>query len=99
MQLIDSQTRIVLQEELLRIWRDQRKVVLFVTHDIDEAVRLSDRILIMTGRPGRVLEDVPVSMPRPRNLAQREPPEFGELKWHVWTRLQDEVRKSLWIAE
>ena len=94
---LDAQTRLVLQEELLRIWREQRKIVLFVTHDIDEAVRLSDRILVMTGRPGCILEEIVVPIPRPRDLSRREPPEVGEIKWHVWELLQHEVRKSLWL--
>jgi NitT/TauT family transport system ATP-binding protein len=96
---LDSQIRIVLQEELLRIWRDQRQIVLFVTHDLDEAVRLSDRILVMTGRPGRICEEIPVPIARPRQLSRREPSEIAEIKWHVWELLQDEVRKSLWIPD
>jgi len=96
---LDSQTRIVLQEELLRIWRDQRQIVLFVTHDLDEAVRLSDRILVMTGRPGRICEEIPVPIARPRQLSRREPPEIAEIKWSVWELLQDAVRKSLWIPD
>jgi NitT/TauT family transport system ATP-binding protein len=96
---LDSQTRIVLQEELLRIWREQRQVVLFVTHDLDEAVRLSDRILVMTGRPGRVCEEIPVRIARPRALTEREPAEVAEIKWQVWELLEHEVRKSLWIPD
>lgn len=96
---LDSQTRIVLQEELLRIWRDQRQIVLFVTHDLDEAVRLSDRILVMTGRPGRICEEIPVQIARPREISQQEPAEFAEIKWHVWELLQHEVRKNLWIPD
>jgi NitT/TauT family transport system ATP-binding protein len=96
---LDSQTRIVLQEELLRIWRDQRQIVLFVTHDLDEAVRLSDRILVMTGRPGRICEDIPVQIARPREISQQEPAEFAQIKWHVWELLQHEVRKNLWIPD
>jgi NitT/TauT family transport system ATP-binding protein len=96
---LDSQTRIVLQEELLRIWRDQRQIVLFVTHDLDEAVRLSDRILVMTGRPGRIREEIPVRIARPRLLSQHEPTEVAEIKWHVWELLEHEVRQSLWIPD
>ena len=96
---LDSQTRIVLQEELLRIWRDQRQIVLFVTHDLDEAVRLSDRILVMTGRPGRICEEIPVQIARPRELSQQEPAEVAEIKWHVWELLKHEVRKNLWIPD
>ena len=95
---LDSQTRLVLQEELLRIWRDDRKIVLFVTHDIDEAIRLSDRILVMTGRPGRIREEIQIPIARPRDLMTMES-EVSEIKWHVWKLLQHEVRKSLWIAD
>lgn len=96
---LDSQTRIVLQDELLRIWRDQRQIVLFVTHDLDEAVRLSDRILVMTGRPGRIREEIPVQIPRPRQPSEREPARVAKIKWHVWELLEHEVRKSLWIPD
>jgi NitT/TauT family transport system ATP-binding protein len=95
---LDSQTRLVLQEELLRIWEEHRKVVVFVTHDIDEAIRLSDRILVMSGRPGRILEEVPVPLERPRVLARRKPPEVADIKWHIWGLLEEEVRRSLWVA-
>lgn len=90
---LDSQTRIVLQEELLRIWRDRRQVVLFVTHD------LSDRILVMTGRPARIREEIPVPIARPRELSQHEPAEIADIKWHVWELLENEVRRSLWIPD
>ena len=96
---LDSQTRLVLQEELLRIWEEHRKVVIFVTHDIDEAIRLSDRILVMSGRPGRILEEVPIPLDRPRDLTQRKPAAVGEIKWHIWGLLEEEVRKSLWVSE
>ena len=62
---LDSQTRRVLQEELLKLWGEQRSIVLFVTHDIDEAVRLSDRVLVMSGRPGRILQDIHIPLDRP----------------------------------
>lgn len=91
---LDSQTRIVLQEELLRIWNTHPKVVIFVTHDIDEAVRLSDRVLVMTGRPGRVREEIPVPLPRPRNLSREATAAISEIKWHIWALLEDEVRKG-----
>ena len=96
---LDSQTRLLLQEELLRIWREQRKLVLFVTHDIDEAVRLSDRILVMSGRPGRILENITVPIGRPRDLRKRETGETNDLRWHIWTLLEREVRQGLWMAE
>jgi NitT/TauT family transport system ATP-binding protein len=94
---LDAQTRLVLQEELLRIWRDHKKLVVYVTHDIEEAVLLGDRVLVMTGRPGSIREEIPIPLPRPRALSAREQPEVMEIKWHIWKMLEDEVRKSLWI--
>jgi NitT/TauT family transport system ATP-binding protein len=94
---LDAQTRLVLQEELLRIWRDHKKLVVYVTHDIEEAVLLGDRVLVMTGRPGSIREEIPIPLPRPRALSAREQPEVMEIKWHIWNMLEDEVRKSLWI--
>jgi len=95
---LDSQTRIVLQEELLRIWDDHPKVVIFVTHDIDEAIRLSDRILVMSGRPGRILEEVPIPLERPREIARRKPAAVRDIKWRIWGLLEEQVRQSLWVA-
>jgi NitT/TauT family transport system ATP-binding protein len=92
---LDAQTRLVLQEELLRIWRDEKKMVIFVTHDIEEAVMLSDKVLIMSGRPGRILEEIPIPINRPRNLQAIDQPEVTEIKWHIWEMLKDEVLKEL----
>jgi NitT/TauT family transport system ATP-binding protein len=94
---LDAQTRLVLQEELLRIWKDHQKLVVYVTHDIEEAVLLGDRVLVMTGRPGSIREEIPIPLPRPRALSAKEQPEVMEIKWHIWKMLEDEVRKSLWI--
>lgn len=94
---LDSQTRRVLQGELLRLWSEQRSIVLFVTHDIDEAVRLSDRVLVMTGRPGRILQDIHIPLERPRDLTRREPREVSDIKWQIWQLLEDEVRRGLGI--
>ena len=96
---LDAQTRLVLQEELLRLWKDHQKLVVYVTHDIEEAVLLGDRVLVMTGRPGRIREEIPIPLGRPRDLSARDRPEVMEIKWHIWKMLEDEVRKSLWIPE
>jgi NitT/TauT family transport system ATP-binding protein len=90
---LDAQTKLLLQEELLRIWREDRKLVLFVTHDLEEAVRLGDRVLVMTGRPGRVREEIPVAVPRPRS-GVRDPRHVAEIAWHIWQLLRDEARRS-----
>jgi NitT/TauT family transport system ATP-binding protein len=94
---LDAQTRIVLQEELLRIWLETRKTVLFVTHDIDEAVLLGDRVLVMTGRPGRIRADIRIPLTRPRDLTVRDDPHLTEIKWQIWEMLKDEVRSDLKI--
>ena len=90
---LDAQTKLLLQEELLRIWRADRKLVLFVTHDLEEAVRLGDRVLVLTGRPGRIREEIPVTVPRPRS-GVRDPRHVAEIAWRIWQLLRDEARKS-----
>ena len=90
---LDAQTKLLLQEELLRIWREDRKLVVFVTHDLEEAVRLGDRVLVMTGRPGRIREEIPVRVPRPRS-GVRNPRHVAEIAWHIWQLLRDEARRS-----
>lgn len=94
---LDAQTTLVLQEELLRIWEDYQKLVIYVTHDIEEAVLLGDRVLVMTGRPGRIREEIPIPLGRPRDMLSVERPDVMEIKWHIWKILEDEVRRSLWI--
>jgi NitT/TauT family transport system ATP-binding protein len=84
---VDAQTRRSLQDELLRLHRDTRKTIVFVTHDIDEAVRLGDRVLVMTPRPGRIQESVVVSLPRPR-APDRDADGAAALKEYLWQRLQ-----------
>ena len=77
---LDAQTRDMLHDELLEIWSQTRKTVLFVTHDVEEAVKLADRIVVMGGPPGHVREVVPVDLPRPRRI---DDPAFVEVKQHV----------------
>jgi NitT/TauT family transport system ATP-binding protein len=92
---LDAQNKLLLQEELLRIWEEHKKTVLFITHSVDEAVILGDRIMIMTAQPGRVKTLVDVSLPRPRNvLALQKEPEFGSLVHHIWSSLREEVQRS-----
>jgi NitT/TauT family transport system ATP-binding protein len=94
---LDSQTRLVMQEELLRIWKDHRKTVVYVTHDIEEAILLGDRVLVMSGRPGRIRQDIQIPLERPRHLANRDHPEVAEIRWQIWNMLEDEVRRELGI--
>jgi NitT/TauT family transport system ATP-binding protein len=92
---LDSQTREIMQTELLRIWEQGRKTVLFVTHQIDEAVFLSDEIVVLARRPGRVQELVSVDLPRPRKLALKRTPDFVAYVDHIWGLIEDEVRASV----
>ncbi len=80
---LDAMTREEMGMELLRIWQAQRKTILFVTHSISEAVFLSDRVVVMTPRPGRICEVLPVDLPRPRDLHVRALPRFGEYELRI----------------
>src|ERR1700733_14550918 len=81
---LDAQTREIMQTELMRIWEAGRKTVLFVTHQIDEAVFLADRVLVFGRRPGRLQESVTIKLPRPRALAVKRTPEFVRYVDHIW---------------
>ncbi|MDR7398426.1 MAG: ABC transporter ATP-binding protein [Armatimonadota bacterium] len=89
---LDAQTREFMQEELLRVWRTQRKTVVFVTHSIDEAILLGDRIVVLSSRPGRVREVLSVDIPRPRSGDRvRGLPRFHELRHRLWELLRAEA--------
>jgi len=89
---LDAQTRELLQEELLRILEKDTNTIVFVTHSIDEAILLGDRVIVLTARPARVKEILPVPFPRPRMLpAIRSDPAFGELRSRVWELLRQEL--------
>ena len=92
---LDAQTRELMQSELLRIWRSNRKTVLFVTHQIDEAVYLADRVVVMTSRPGQVKAILEVGIPRPRSLSVKRTPRFLELVDAIWAMIEEEVRSAL----
>jgi NitT/TauT family transport system ATP-binding protein len=92
---LDAQTREIMQTELMRIWEQGRKTVLFVTHQIDEAVFLSDRVLVFARRPGRLQETVEVALPRPRALAIKRTPEFVQYVDRIWRLIEDDVRASV----
>jgi NitT/TauT family transport system ATP-binding protein len=92
---LDAQTREIMQTELMRIWEQGRKTVLFVTHQIDEAVFLSDRVLVFARRPGRLQESVEIKMPRPRQLAIKRTPEFVAYVDRIWRLIEDDVRASV----
>ncbi len=92
---LDAQTREIMQTELIRIWEQGRKTVLFVTHQIDEAVFLSDRVLVFARRPGRLRETVAIDLPRPRALALKRTPEFVRYVDHIWRLIEEDVRASV----
>ena len=92
---LDAQTREIMQTELLRIWEQGRKTVLFVTHQIDEAVFLADRVLVFGRRPGRIRETVEVQLPRPRALAMKRTQDFVAYVDRIWRLIEDDVRTSV----
>lgn len=92
---LDAQTRIVMQDELMRICEDTRKTVVLVTHQIDEAVYLSDRVLVFTARPGRLRKEVAIDLPRPRKLSVKFTPEFIQYCDQIWRLIEEEVRLAM----
>ena len=92
---LDAQTREIMQTELMRIWEEGRKTVLFVTHQIDEAVYLSDRVLVFARRPGRIQEIIDIELPRPRPLSIKRTPQFVAYVDRIWKMIEDDVRASV----
>jgi NitT/TauT family transport system ATP-binding protein len=92
---LDAQTREIMQTELMRIWEQGRKTVLFVTHQIDEAVYLSDRVFVLARRPGRLQEVITIDLPRPRPLSVKRTPHFVEFVDRIWTLIEHDVRVSV----
>src|SRR6516164_3079342 len=92
---LDAQNKLLLQEELLHIWEEHKKTVVFITHSVDEAVFLGDRIMVMTAQPGKVKAFVPVPLTRPRNIMElQKMPQYGELIAHIWSSLREEVHRA-----
>ena len=97
---LDEQNRLMLQQELLRIWEGTQKTVVFITHSIDEAINLGDRLLVMTAHPGRLKASLDVPLPRPRDVAEtRADPRASRLYLEVWRLLRDEVTKAKLVGE
>jgi NitT/TauT family transport system ATP-binding protein len=92
---LDAQTRAVLQEELLRIWEEEKKTVIYVTHSIEEAIMLGDRVVLMTARPGKIKSIYEVNLPRPRTHNIRTTPEYNQLAQILWEDLVEEVNKVM----
>ena len=91
---LDAQTREVMQEELLQIWVKAKKTVLFVTHQIDEAIYLSDRVVVFSARPGKVKESVPVAIERPRRLAVNREARFHAIEDTIWSLIEEDVKSD-----
>jgi NitT/TauT family transport system ATP-binding protein len=91
---IDEQTREIMQEEVLKLMSIEKKTVIFITHSIDEAVFLSNRILLMTVRPGRVVDEVSIDIPYPRTLETKMLPEYQGYKYRIWEHLKGEVKRQ-----
>lgn len=92
---LDNQTRVLMQELLLGIWEAERKTVMFVTHDIDEAIFMASRVAVFSARPGRIKTEIAVDLPHPRHYTLKTSPEFMELK----ARLTEEIRAESMAAE
>ena len=92
---LDAQTRELMQAELLRIWSEAKKTVLFITHQINEAIYLADRVFVFGSRPGKVKDVVKVDIPRPRTLAVKRDKKFLEYEDYLWGKIEEEVRKTM----
>jgi NitT/TauT family transport system ATP-binding protein len=92
---LDEQNRTILQQELLRIWEVDKKTVVFITHSVDEAVTLADKIMVMTASPGRAKTIIDVTLERPRNVLElRNDPRYGKIVYGIWSHLKDEVERA-----
>ncbi len=92
---LDEQNKTILQDELLRIWEETKKTVVYITHSIDEAISMGDRVIVMTNRPGRIKAILPIPFQRPRQMMElRKDAHYGELAYRVWQLLEEEVVHS-----
>jgi NitT/TauT family transport system ATP-binding protein len=87
---LDAQTRETMQEEVTRLWERTNKTIVFVTHDIEEAVYLGDRVVVLTARPGRIREEVKIDLPRPRSLEIKKSMQCHEYRNHIWDLIRSE---------
>ncbi len=87
---LDAQTKLQLEDVLLGLWQRERRTIVFITHDLSEAVSMSDRVIVMSARPGRIIADVPINLGRPRSVrALQKDPAYHELYAYVWTKLEE----------
>lgn len=96
---LDQQTKLVMQEDLLRVWQQERTQVVYVTHDLDEAVHLGDRVIVLTGQPGSVRAEIDVPIERPRRRSIETHHQAAEMRWQIWNVLEQEVRANLSWSE
>lgn len=90
---LDAQTKLQLEDVLMSLWDEERKTVVFITHDLAEAVSLSDRVIVMSARPGRIVEDIPIPLSRPRSVrALQQDPAYHELYARIWSRLESAAK-------
>lgn len=92
--MLDAQTRIVMQEELLKIWQERKHTVLYITHDIEEAIFLADKVLVMSGRPGKFIAEIPIDFERPRTRSSVLK-KGVDIRNQIWDLLKDEVVKDI----
>ena len=90
---LDAQTRELMQEELTHIWAEARKTVLFITHQIDEAIYLADRVVVFSGRPGKVKASIAVDIERPRPIGVKRQARFHAIEDHIWGLIEEDVKK------
>lgn len=95
---LDAQTRTILQEELVRVWEDERKTVIYITHSIEEAIFLGDRVIVMTARPGKKKRELAIDFPRPRSQEIHRSKLFGEIYYEIWEELYVEVQRAMEIG-
>jgi NitT/TauT family transport system ATP-binding protein len=96
---LDAQTREVMQQELLKVWGSSRKTVLFITHQIDEAIYLADRVIVFSARPSTVKADIRIEIPRPRSLSVKRSPKFLEYVGEIWNLIESDVLQSITLSE
>jgi NitT/TauT family transport system ATP-binding protein len=96
---LDAQTRVVLQGELLRIWEETRKTVVYITHSLDEAVLLGDRVILMSAHPGRHLATFTIDLPRPRGIEAMNTLRFAEYRAEIWDKLSAEVNRAMELQQ
>ncbi len=94
---LDAQSKLVLQDELQRLWGEHGQTVVYVTHDVEEAVILGDRVVVLSGRPGRIVKDIAVDRPRPRDLRDRSSEEVKTTTWTIWKEIEGQVRRNLHV--